>query len=199
MFDLVSLIQTAGYIGLFLIIFAESGILIGLFLPGDSLLFTTGFLASQGYLDIWVLIPLLYAAAFFGDSTGYWIGKKAGPRIFNRPKSFWFKPEYVERTREFFERHGSKAVVIARFIPVVRTFVPVMAGVGEMKYRTFVLYNALGALLWAAGLTIAGYWFGNIIPNADKYILPVVVLIVLVSLLPPAWQFFKERRKQKGL
>lgn len=199
MFDLVSLIQTAGYLGLFLIIFAESGILIGLFLPGDSLLFTTGFLASQGYLNIWILIPLLYLAAFLGDSTGYWIGEKVGPRIFNRPKSFWFNPEYVKKTRIFFEKHGPRAVVLARFIPVIRTFIPVMAGVGEMKYRTFVFYNAFGALLWAIGLTTAGYWFGSIIPNADRYILPVVALIILVSLMPPAWHYLKERRKQKGL
>lgn len=199
MFDLIPLIQAAGYIGLFLIIFAESGILIGLFLPGDSLLFTTGFLASQGYLNIWVLIPLLYAAAFLGDSTGYWIGEKVGPRIFNRPKSFWFNPENVEKTRIFFAKHGSKAVVLARFIPIVRTFIPVMAGVGEMKYKTFVFYNALGALLWAIGLTSLGYWFGNVIPDADRYILPVVALIVLVSLVPPAWQYLSERKKQKGL
>lgn len=196
MFDIPQLVQTVGYLGLFAIIFAESGILIGLFLPGDSLLFTTGFLASQGFLNIWVLIPLLYLAAFLGDSTGYWIGEKVGPRIFNRPKSFWFNPENVEKTRAFFEKHGAKAVVLARFIPVIRTFIPVMAGVGEMKYRTFVFYNAIGALLWAAGLTFAGYLFGNVIPNADRYVLPVVALIVLISLMPPAWQYWRERRKK---
>jgi membrane-associated protein len=199
MFDLIPLIETAGYIGLFLIIFAESGILIGLFLPGDSLLFTTGFLASQGYLNVWLLIPLLYLAAFLGDSTGYWIGEKVGPKIFNRPKSLWFNPENVEKTRAFFNKHGAKAVVLARFLPIIRTFIPVMAGVGEMRYRTFVFYNALGAFLWAAGLTMAGYWFGNLIPNADKYILPVIILIVLVSFIPAVWQFVKEKRKEKGL
>lgn len=198
MFDLVNLIETAGYVGLFLIIYAESGILIGLFLPGDSLLFTTGFLASQGYLNVWILIPLLYAAAFLGDSTGYWIGEKVGPRIFNRPKSFWFNPENVAKARAFFEKHGARAVVLARFIPIVRTFIPVMAGVGEMKYRTFVFYNAIGALLWAAGLTAAGYLFGNTIPNADRYVLPLVALIILISLAPPAWHYLKERKK-KGL
>lgn len=195
MFDLVNLIQTAGYVGLFLIIFAESGILIGLFLPGDSLLFTAGFLASQGYLNIGVLLPLFFLAAFAGDSVGYWFGRKVGPRIFTREKSFFFNPANVEKTRVFFEHHGTKAIVLARFIPVIRTFVPVMAGVGEMKYGIFILYNFIGALIWAVGLTAAGYFFGNVIPNADKYILPVVALVVLVSLTPIAWQFFKERRK----
>ena len=199
MFDLVNLVQTAGYLGLFAIIFAESGILIGLFLPGDSLLFTTGFLASQGYLDVWVLIPLLFTAAFLGDSTGYWIGDKVGPKIFNRPKSFWFNPENVEKTRAFFEKHGAQAVVLARFLPIVRTFIPVMAGVGEMKYRTFVFYNAVGAFLWATGLTLGGYLFGNIIPDADRYVLPVVLLIIIASLLPPAWHMIKERRKKSDI
>jgi membrane-associated protein len=197
MFDLVPLIQASGYIGLFLIIFAESGILIGLFLPGDSLLFTTGFLASQGLLNIWILVPTLYFAAFLGDSAGYWIGHKAGPKIFKRPKSFWFNPENVEKTRSFFHKHGAKAVVLARFVPIVRTFIPVMAGVGEMKYKDFVFYNACGALLWAAGLTLAGYLFGSVIPNADKYVLPVVGVIILVSLTPPAWHYWSERRKNR--
>lgn len=193
MFDLNHLVQSAGYLGLFAIIFAESGILVGFFLPGDSLLFTAGFLSSQGYLNIWLLIPLLFIAAFLGDSVGYYFGKKAGPKVFSRPKSFWFDPEYIERTREFYERHGTKTIVLARFIPIVRTFAPIMAGVGEMNYKTFVFYNAIGALLWAVGLTSAGYLFGNIIPNADRYILPVVLLIVVVSLLPPLWHYFKGR------
>lgn len=195
MFDLNNLIQSAGYIGLFLIIFAESGILIGLFLPGDSLLFTAGFLASQGYLHIFVLLVIFFTAAFLGDSVGYFFGKKVGPKIFSREKSFWFNPENVEKTRRFFEKYGTRAVVLARFIPIIRTFIPVMAGVGEMKYEVFVFYNALGALLWAVGLTLAGYLFGNVVPNADKYVLPIVGLIVVISLVPPVWQFFKERQK----
>ena len=197
MFDPVSLIQTFGYLGLFAIIFAESGILLGFFLPGDSLLFTAGFLASQRLLDIRALIPLLFLAAFAGDSVGYLFGKKAGPKVFSRPKSVWFNPENVERTKRFFERYGTKTNVIARFIPVVRTFAPIMAGVGEMRYRTFVLYNALGAFLWAVGLTSLGYFFGSIIPNADRYILPVVALIIIVSLVPPVWEFLKERHRNK--
>ena len=196
MFDLTSLIQGVGYLGLFAIIFAESGILLGFFLPGDSLLFTAGFLASQGYLNIWALIPLLFIAAFLGDSVGYLFGKKAGPRVFSRPKSFWFNPANVGRTRAFFERYGAKTIVLARFIPVVRTFAPIMAGVGEMKYQTFVLYNFVGALAWAVGLTLAGYFFGQVIPDADRYILPIVLLIILVSLAPPVWHVFKESRRK---
>ena len=197
MFDLTSLIQTAGYLGLFAIIFAESGLLVGFFLPGDSLLFTAGFLASQGFLRIEVLVPLLFAAAFVGDSAGYLFGKKVGPKVFSRPKSLWFNPANVDKTRAFFERYGAKTIVLARFIPVVRTFAPIMAGVGEMKYKTFVTYNFIGALLWAAGLTLAGYFFGQVIPDADKYVLPVVALIILASLAPPAWHMIKEYRRDK--
>src|SRR3989344_1335787 len=195
MFDLPQLIQTSGYIGLFLIIFAESGILIGLFLPGDSLLFTAGFLASQGYLHIAILLPVFFLAAFTGDSVGYYIGYKVGPRVFRREKSFWFHPENVEKTRQFFEKHGKKAIVIARFLPIIRTFIPVMAGVGEMKNEIFVFYNALGAVIWAVGLTLLGYLFGQTVPNADKYILPIILLIVVVSVAPTIWQYLKQRRK----
>ena len=195
MFDLTSLIQTAGYLGLFAIIFAESGLLVGFFLPGDSLLFTAGFLASQGFLRIEVLVPLLFAAAFIGDSAGYFFGKKVGPKVFSRPKSLWFNPANVDKTRAFFERYGAKTIVLARFIPVVRTFAPIMAGVGEMKYKTFVTYNFIGALLWAAGLTLAGYFFGQVIPDADKYVLPVVALIILASLAPPAWHYIRRFKK----
>ena len=195
MFDLTSLVQTAGYLGLFAIIFAESGLLVGFFLPGDSLLFTAGFLASQGFLRIEVLVPLLFAAAFVGDSAGYLFGKKVGPKVFSRPKSLWFNPANVDKTRAFFERYGAKTIVLARFIPVVRTFAPIMAGVGEMKYKTFVTYNFIGALLWAAGLTLAGYFFGQVIPDADKYVLPVVALIILASLAPPAWHYIRRFKK----
>mgnify|MGYP003393472208 CR=1 FL=1 len=197
MFDLVNLVHTAGYVGLFLIIFAESGIFLGLFLPGDSLLFTTGFLASQGYLHIGIILPLFFLAAFLGDSVGYWIGYKIGPKIFTREKSLWFNPANVERTRIFFDKHGKKAIVIARFVPIIRTFIPVMAGVGEMKYETFLFYNIVGAAIWAVGITLLGYVFGNSIPNADHYIFPVVGLVVIVSLIPVAVEFLKARNKAK--
>ena len=198
MFDLVSLVQTAGYIGLFGIIFVESGILLGFFLPGDSLLFTAGFLASQGYLRIELLLPTFFLAAFTGDAAGYWFGRKVGPKIFSRPESFWFRPENVEKTRNFFEKHGKKAIVLARFMPIIRTFVPVMAGVGGMKYQVFTFYNFFGAVIWAVGLTTAGYLFGHSIPNADRYILPIVGLIIIVSLIPPGFELIKGRRKKKA-
>ena len=195
MFDLTSLIETAGYLGLFAIIFAESGILIGFFLPGDSLLFTAGFLASQGFLNIWILVPILFAAAILGDAVGYTFGKKVGPKIFSRQESFFFHPSHVEKTAAFFEKHGVKTIILARFIPVVRTFAPIMAGVGGMKYRTFAKYNIIGGFLWAVGLSTLGYVFGNIIPNADRYILPIIGVIVFTSFLPPACHYFKEKEE----
>lgn len=194
MFDLPHLVETVGYIGLFAIIFAESGILIGIFLPGDSLLFTAGFLASQGYLHIGILLPLFFVAGYLGDLVGYIIGRKMGPKIFSRPKSFWFNPENVEKTKLFYEKYGKKTIILARFIPIVRTLAPVMAGVGEMEYKTFALYNGLGALFWGVGLTSAGYLFGNVIPNADRYVLPIVGVIVVVSLAPAVYEYLKARK-----
>ncbi len=195
MFDLPHLVETVGYLGLFAIIFAESGILIGIFLPGDSLLFTAGFLASQGYLHIGILLPLFFVAGYLGDLVGYLIGRKMGPRIFSRPKSFWFNPENVEKTKLFYEKYGKKTVILARFIPIVRTLAPVMAGVGKMKYETFAFYNGLGALAWGVGLTSAGYLFGNVIPNADRYALPLVGVIVVVSFIPAVYEYLKSRKK----
>lgn len=182
--DLVFLLQAVGYIGFFLIIFAESGILLGFFLPGDSLLFTAGFLASQGYFNLAILVLLAFVGAVLGDSFGYTFGKQLGPKIFTREDSRLFHKHHLERARLFYKAHGPKTIVLARFLPAIRTFAPIVAGVGQMRYRTFVIYNILGALLWAVGLTIAGYFFGNIIPNADQYIIPVVVIIIVVSLMP---------------
>lgn len=195
MFDLVSLVESVGYLGIFAIIFAESGILIGFFLPGDSLLFTAGFLASQGFLSIIPLIILLFIAAVAGDAVGYLFGKKVGPKIFSRPKSFWFNPTHIEKTRTFFERYGAKTILLARFLPAVRTFAPIMAGVGGMSYRIFATYNAIGALAWAGGVTLLGYFFGQIIPNPDRYLIPVVLAIIILSVLPTVWQIVKEKRK----
>lgn len=195
MFDIPNLVHTVGYLGLFAIIFAESGILIGIFLPGDSLLFTAGFLASQGVLNILVLLPLFFVAGYLGDLVGYLIGRKYGPRIFSRPKSFWFNPEHVEKTRRFYEKYGKKTIVIARFVPIVRTIAPVMAGVGGMKYETFAFYNGLGALAWGVGITSGGYFLGQAIPSADKYLLPIIVLIVLASFVPAVVEYLRERKK----
>lgn len=184
MFDLISLTKTAGYTGLFLITFAESGLLIGFFLPGDSLLFTAGFLSSQGLLDIMWLAPLLFIAAVTGDSVGYAFGHHVGPRIFKRKKSVLFNEENLKMTENFFARYGAKTIVLARFLPVVRTFAPIMAGVARMSYPVFFFYNLLGGLLWSVGILLLGYFLGRLIPNAHEYILPIVLGIILVSILP---------------
>ncbi|MEK7502934.1 MAG: VTT domain-containing protein [Patescibacteria group bacterium] len=189
MFDLVALIKTAGYLGLFGIVFAESGLLLGFFLPGDSLLFTAGFLASQGYLNIWILAISTFFAAILGDNFGYAMGKKFGPKIFKKEDSFLFHRDHLERARVFYEKHGGKTIVLARFLPVIRTFVPILAGVGNMRYKDFVFFNIFGAVIWAIGMTWLGYFLGNTIPNADQYIVPIVIAIVILSSLPTITHF----------
>lgn len=191
--DLVSLIKTAGYVGLFLIVFAESGLFIGFFLPGDSLLFTAGFLASQGFLNIWALAPLLFLAAILGDNFGYAFGKKVGPAIFSREDSRFFHKDHLERARIFYEKHGAKTLVLARFLPVVRTFAPILAGVGRMHYPTFFFYNILGAALWALGMTWLGYFLGAAIPGVDKYLIPIILVIITVSILPTLIHIIKNK------
>lgn len=184
MFDLITFIKVAGYIGVGSLVFAESGLLIGFFLPGDSLLFTAGFLASQGYLNIFILMGITFAGAVIGDSVGYMIGKKAGPKIFVKEKSFWFNPDQVTRAHAFFEIHGPKTLVFARFLPVVRTFVPMIAGIGEMSYPLFLTYNIIGGMLWAIGVPLVGFFLGRTVPNIDHYLLPIIVGIIVVSLMP---------------
>ncbi len=184
MFDLIPLIKTAGYLGLFGIIFAESGLLIGFFLPGDSLIFTAGFLASQGFLNIYVLAGLLFVAAVVGDSVGYTFGYRLGPKIFKKEDSFFFNKENLIKAQEFFIKHGGKTIILARFIPVVRTFAPILAGVGRMHYKTFIAYNIVGGFLWTVGLSFLGYFLGKTIPGVDKYLLPIILLIIFISILP---------------
>ena len=193
--DLVTIIKTAGYLGIFGILFAESGILVGFFLPGDSLLFTAGFLASQGYLNIWVLGLISFLGAILGDSVGYAIGRKTGPLIFKREESLFFKKEYVVRSKEFYLRHGGKAIIFARFMPVVRTLAPILAGVGEMHYPLFFAYNVVGGILWAIGLSSLGYILGSTIPNIDRYLLPIVGFIVFLSILPGIIHVINSRRR----
>lgn len=199
MFDLVSFIKAASYAGVTGIIFAESGLLVGFFLPGDSLLFTAGFMASQGYLDIMLLVVLAFSAAALGDQVGYLFGKRVGPKIFIREKSWFFDKEHVKRAHDFYEVHGGKAVTLARFMPVVRTFAPIVAGVGNMRYRSFVFFNLLGALLWGAGLPLAGYFLGRSIPSADKYLLPIVAAIIIISVLPSAIHLLKHHWQSKKI
>ncbi|MEK7060222.1 MAG: DedA family protein, partial [Patescibacteria group bacterium] len=194
--DLSILIQTIGYLGIFLIIFAESGLFFGFFLPGDTLLFTAGLLASQGYFDIVSLVLLVTLGAIGGDQIGYLFGKKIGPKIFTRDDSFFFKKKYIADAENFYAKHGKKAIVLARFIPVVRTFIPILAGVGKMHYATFVSYNIIGALIWATGITLLGYFLGQQIPNIDNYLIPILLLIVLVSFLPTIFSFIYDKIKK---
>jgi membrane-associated protein len=178
------------------IIFAETGLLIGFFLPGDSLLFTAGLLANQGDLNIAFLLVGVFVAAVVGDQVGYQFGRKAGPSIFRKPDAKLFRQEYVQHTKNFFDNHGPKTIVIARFVPVVRTFAPVLAGVGEMKWKTFTIYNVVGALVWAVGITLLGYALGSAIgeDNVDTYLYPIIAVIILVSFIPPFLEWRKHRR-----
>lgn len=196
--DPQQLIRSFGTIGLILIIFAESGLLIGFFLPGDSLLFTAGLFASQGKLNLAVILVGCFLAAVIGDQVGYAFGKRVGPSIFQRPNSRLFKQEHVERANEFFEEHGAKTILMARFVPVVRTFAPILAGVGTMRYRTFLIYNIAGGMLWAVGVTLLGYFLGDAIgaDNIDKYLLPIIAVIIILSLIPPFLEYRKHKRKR---
>jgi membrane-associated protein len=200
LFDPKSLIETFGTIGLILIIFAESGLLLGLVFPGDSLLFTAGLLAASDKfgLNIFLVAGGAFVAAVAGAQVGYWLGKKYGPALFRRPDSRIFKREYVDRSREFFDKHGAKTIVLARFVPFVRTLTPMMAGIGDMNGRTFFGYNVLGAGMWAAGVSIAGYFLGSTIPDVDKYLLPIIGLIIVFSLIPPALEYRKHKRLQRA-
>ncbi len=183
-FDLVELIRTVGYLGVFSIVFLESGLLIGFFFPGDSLLFTAGFLASQGFFDIKILIAGCFFFAILGDSVGYYIGKKLGPKVFSKDNSIFFHKKHLDRANIFYNKHGGKTIILARFIPVIRAFAPVVAGVGKMDYKRFVFFNFFGAILWAIGVTLAGYYLGSLIPDVDKYLLPIIGLIIITSILP---------------
>ncbi|MFN8377648.1 MAG: VTT domain-containing protein [Anaerolineae bacterium] len=192
--DLEQLIRSIGYIGVWGIIFAESGLLIGFFLPGDSLLFLSGFLASQGFFNLPVLILGCFIAAVVGDSFGYTFGRRYGKKLFQREDSVLFHKKNIVRAQAFYEEHGSKTIVLARFVPVVRTFAPIVAGIGDMHYRTFLSYNLVGGFLWAVGITMAGYFLGNIIPAdvIDKFLLPLIALIIVVSVVPAAWHIMKD-------
>ena len=196
--DPENLIRTFGMIGILAIVFIETGLLVGFFLPGDSLLFTAGLLSATGILPpIWVLLITIPIAAIAGDQVGYAIGRKFGTPLFERPDSRFFKREYVDRSAEFFERHGPKTVVLARFVPILRTFVPVMAGTSRMKYRVFVTYNVIGGIIWGAGVPALGYFLGGI-QFVEDNIEPILIGIVLVSVLPVFFELFRARRGSRG-
>ncbi len=194
-YSLDALIQWGGYLLLVSIVFAETGLLIGCFLPGDSLLITAGLLAAAGHLNIWWINGLLIAAAIIGDSVGYAIGARLGPRIFTREKSLLFNPQHVLRTRHFYEKYGPKTIVIARFVPIIRTFAPVLAGVGMMEYRRFLTYNVLGGIGWVVSMSWAGYLLGQAVPNISRHMHVLVIVIIVLSCVPIAVEVYRERRK----
>ncbi|MFF4504947.1 DedA family protein [Streptomyces sp. NPDC001401] len=193
-----NLLDSFGIWGLLLIVFAESGLLIGFFLPGDSLLFTCGLLITAGTLDfpLWAAILLICLAAILGDQAGYLFGKKVGPSLFTRPDSRLFKQENVVKAHEFFEKYGPKSLVLARFVPIVRTFTPIIAGVSGMKYRSFITFNVIGGVLWGAGVTLLGSWLGNV-DFVHKNIEAILILIVFVSVIPIIIEFLRARSKAK--
>jgi membrane-associated protein len=195
--DLMALIETVGLIGVWSMIFAESGLLIGFFLPGDSLLFTAGFLASPG-VEIFGIYPLLigsWIAAVVGDNVGYEFGKRFGRKLFFKEDSLLFKKENLVKAEDFYKEHGGKALVLARFMPVVRTFVPIVAGIGKMDHMKFTFYNFLGGTIWVFGVGSAGYFLGSLIPDIDKYLLPIVLGIIIVSIAPPIIHFYKDSKE----
>ena len=196
--SLDALIRWGGYALLIAIVFAETGLLVGFFLPGDSLLITAGLVASAGALNIWWLNILLIAAAIIGDSVGYALGVRIGPRLFTREKSWLFNPRHIVRTREFYARYGAKTIVIARFVPMIRTFAPVVAGVGQMRYPRFLFYNVAGGIGWVVSMTWAGYLLGNAVPNIDQHIHVVVVIVIALSVTPIGVEILRERRRQSA-
>jgi len=193
--DPAFLVATFGLFGVFAIVFAESGLFFGFFLPGDSLLFTAGLLASQGHFSVLVLWLGCVLCAILGDSVGYAFGKKVGPKIFFREDSLFFHKKHIERTRAFYEKYGKKTIVLARFVPIVRTFAPILAGVGRMEYRTFISYNVIGGVLWSTLLIFLGWGLGSIIPGIDRYLLPIVLAIIVISFLPLLREWIKHRRE----
>jgi membrane-associated protein len=196
LYNLPELIRWGGYAVLTAIVFAETGLLVGFFLPGDSLLVTAGVIAATGELNIVLLNVLLCAAAIIGDQVGYMIGRRAGPKIFNREKSFLFAKDHLLRTKAFYDKHGGKTVVIARFMPFARTFAPVVAGVGAMSYRRFVSYNVFGGIGWVVSMTLLGYFLGTSIPDIDKHIHKVVAVVILLSILPGIIEILRHRMRR---
>ncbi len=208
-FDLVDVIIGLGIFAILFVIFAESGLLIGFFLPGDSLLFTAGVLYHSGILpgnipiDFPLFLLLLFVAAVLGDTVGYWFGRKTGPRIFKKPDARLFKQSHVQKAQAFYEKHGGKTIIIARFVPIVRTFAPIVAGTAQMDYRRFLAFNLIGGFLWAVGVTSLGYFVGAAFEAAgldiDHVLLPIIALIILASVLPPAIHILKDKKTRTAL
>jgi membrane-associated protein len=197
--DLEQLILTVGYAGLFAIVFAESGLFFGFFLPGDSLLLTAGLLASRGLLDIAILLVILFPAAVLGDSVGYWFGAKVGPPLFKREESLFFKPKNLLAAKAFYDRHGGKTITLARFMPFIRTFAPIVAGAVKMKYRRFLFFNFLGGISWAIGMTLLGYYLGSVLGHVegiDRYFTLLVLAFFFIPGLPTLFHVWKDNREK---
>ncbi len=189
--DIAYWVSTIGYLGIFLVILFETGVFFGFFLPGDSLLFTAGLLASQKVFNIAFLVPSLVVIAILGYTFAYWFGKKMGHWLLRRKDSIWFKKSYYDQAEKFYGKHGGKALILGRLMPIVRTFVPIVAGVVQMPYRRYVMFNVAGALIWCAGITLMGYYLGNLVPNASRYVFLIVLLIVFASISPAIWHVCK--------
>ncbi len=195
MHNLTDYIIAFGYVGIFVTIFAESGFLLGFFLPGDSLLFTLGILSStKDLFNIYYLVPLVIIAAILGDSFGYYVGRRFGSPLFDREDSFFFKKKYVERTQEFYKKHGKKTIILARFVPIVRTFAPIFAGIGQMNYRTFFIYNVIGGVVWGGSLLVISYYLGTRFPHIENYLSYIIIAILVLSVLPIVFDFLKKKQ-----
>ncbi|MDQ3651544.1 MAG: VTT domain-containing protein [Acidobacteriota bacterium] len=199
-----SAIAKAGYLVLFLVVFAETGLAMGFFLPGDSLLVVAGIFAARGDLNVFVLLGLLFVAAVVGDAVGYYSGAKLGPRLFTRQKSLLFRPSHLQKAHAFYEKYGGKTIIIARFVPIVRTFAPIVAGAAQMPYRQFVVFNVVGGLLWVFSMILGGYFLGSVLQtrfgiNLDEHIEWVVIIVIALSLVPMVVEFIKARREKKSL
>ena len=196
-YDVKSLVMWAGYVGLIFIIFAETGLLVGFFFPGDSLLVTAGLLASIGDFNIIFLNLFLIPAAILGNSAGYWIGLKSGPKLFKREQSLLFRKDYLIKTQQFYEKHGGFTIFISRFMPFFRTFAPIVAGIGKMKYSKFLYFNIVSAIAWIISMTLICFYLGRVIPDVDKHIEKVIVVIVFLSLLPAIIKYLKHKFSKK--
>ncbi|MDO8623744.1 MAG: VTT domain-containing protein [bacterium] len=193
------LITTLGLVGVFAIVFAESGLFFGFFLPGDSLLFTAGLLASQGHFNIVLLWLGCMVCAVAGDSVGYAFGKRLGLKLLTKEDSFFFRKAHIHRTEAFYQKHGKKTLILARFIPIVRTFAPILAGVGKMEYRLFLSFNVIGGVLWSTSLIFLGFVLGNLIPSIDRYLLPIIALIIVISFIPVVLELLKSKKAKAGM
>jgi membrane-associated protein len=193
-FDAVAMLQAGGYLGIATLVFMESGVLIGIFFPGDSLLFAAGLLSAAGLFSFFPLVIIVVLAAILGDSVGYWFGARVGPSLFSRPESTFFKRAYLTRTELFYQKYGTRAIILARFVPIVRTLAPILAGAGSMRYATFLKANIFGGVVWGVGVTSLGYFLGTLIPESETYILPLSLLIIIISFLPFVREFLKTRK-----